>query len=77
MARKPESQSAGVMFPDGTVFVRPTSDEERREFLSGNFAQPFYTVVDEEGERLTIVCGAPCYAFATAREHNALPTWIH
>ena len=67
----------GVSFPKGVVFVRPTTDTEREHFLSGNTQELFYTVVDQDGDPLTIVSGSFYFAFNAARVNGREPVWMH
>jgi len=77
MAKQYIADGPDVVFPRGTVFVRPATEEERIRFLSNNFTQEFYSLVDETGTTLSIVCGEHIYAFNVAYLEGAQPVWMH
>lgn len=65
-----------IQFPLNSAFIRPSSREELEEFAEGS-DQSFYTVLNEDGEPLCMVCGDHTVAFQSVIDEGGVPAWVH
>jgi hypothetical protein len=64
-------------FPEGTVYVRPITNKERYEHMKDDLSESAHALVDQDGDVISIVCGAPQYAFVVAESYGVSACWIH